>query len=447
MRGSAGRVLAVMLLGGLAAGVQAAHAEDAAGPECAEGRSVAAGLCLTAEGTLDTFGVVAGGVHRGVAAIGRASLGLDADLDALAGLEGWTARVTFFGIYGRQPTPTLVGGLAAVSSIEALSTFRLSEFWAQRAWEGIGSIRFGRLAADTEFAVADTAALLVSGTFGWPLGLSSALPFGGPAYPLSALGLRVAGGDPDNGTGLRLGVFAGRPSGLSAADTEAQRADRYGFGFSLGGGAFAMLEGVVGASRPDGAPAEVPRPWVLKAGGWFHTATFESQRFDTDGLSLANPDSTGVPRNLRRNYGGYGIGEATLWREGESSLGVFGRAFWAPGDRNLVIWQGDAGLAWRGPFGRAADTLSVGVSTARIGGAARGLDRDRIAFGADRPVRDYETLAEVNYDLGLVPGHLSVRPVAQWVIHPAAREPDDRYSATRRLPNAVLLGLRLVAAL
>ena len=48
----------------------------------------------------------------------------------------------------------------------------------------------------------------------------------------------------------------------------------------------------------------------------------------------------------------------------------------APGDRNLVDFYVDGGLAYTGPFGRKDDKVGIAVGYTRIGIAARGLDAD-----------------------------------------------------------------------
>ncbi|MBP0466314.1 carbohydrate porin [Roseomonas sp. PWR1] len=411
-------------------------------PACESGTALAPGLCLAGTLTGDAMANVSGGIRRGAAAVGQLRLDLTADLGTLAGLDGWRMAASAFAIYGRQPTATRVGSLAPVSNIEALSTVRLFEFWAERSLGEWGSLRFGQLAADAEFAAASGAANLVNGTFGWPVALAGALPSGGPAYPLATPGIRLALGDPEGATGLRLGVFSGDPGGAYGEGTDPQRHNRYGTLFSTRGGAFYLAEAVTGGEAPEGEDA--PRPWVLKLGGWYHTGGFDSVRFDDAGLSLADPASSGTPRRFGNNYGGYAVAEATLWRGEEGWVSVFGRAFAQPGDRNAVDLQLDGGLAWRGPFGRGGDTLSLGVSWARIGARSRDFDRDLIAFGTTRPVRSHETVVELNYDAVVIEDRLSLRPLAQLLFNPAAGEPDERRDRTRALPDAVVLGMRAV---
>jgi porin len=410
---------------------------------CESGQPLTAGLCLAAALTADALAVASGGIRQGAAAIAQARLGLAADLEKLAGLSGWTATLSGVGVFGRQPTPTLTGSLAPVSNIEALPTIRLYEAWLQRGIEGWGSIRVGQMGADSEFAVASAAGNLINGTFGWPVALAATLPAGGPAYPLTALGARLAVLDPEGGTGARLGLFAGNPGGRYGAETNPQAHNRYGTTFSTSGGAFMLAEAVTGAAAPEGSDS--PRPWVLKLGGWFHNGGVDSVRFDDTGLPLADPLSSGVARRYRNNFGGYAIAEATLWRAEGTSVALFARGFAQPNDRNLAGAQLDGGLAWRGPFGRAGDTLSLGVSYARIGKASREADRDRQMFGEALAVRDHETVIELNYDVVVLANRLAIRPVAQFLVNPGGRVADDRRGGTAPIPDALVLGARLVA--
>jgi porin len=409
---------------------------------CTEGITLAPGLCLSTEATLDTVATLRGGVRSGVAAIGQVWSDLDVDFERLAGIDGWRGRLSVIGIYGRQPTATLTGGLVPTSNIEGLSSLRLFEVWLERSLGDWGSLRFGQLAADMEFATLEGGRTLVTGTFGWPVALASTLPAGGPAYPLATPGIRIALGEPDTRHGLRLGLYSGDPGGRYGIDTDPQRHDRTGTTFSLSGGAFMIAEGVIGAAPPE---PDAPRPWVAKLGAWYHNASFDSPRRDNTGLPLADPASSGVPRRYGNNHGAYAVAEAVLWRAETQNIAVFARGFAQPQDRNIIAWQVDGGVAWRGPLGRANDTAVLGVSRAQAGASARGHDRDLGAFGSPTPTRRYETMIELNYDAAILPDRLYLRPLVQLLVNPAARQPDERRSSTEPLPNATLVGLRVVA--
>ena len=431
---------ALLLAAPAAARAQTADSVPAA-TACEEGRDLGSGVCVNAGLLVDGFANLRGGVRRGAVALGQLTAATTVDLgEALSpALDGWRFGASVVGIYGRQPTANLVGSLAAVSNAEALSAPRLSALWLERGWEDVLSLRAGQLAVDTEFTVAEAAENLVNGTFGWPVGLATSLPSGGVAYPFAAPGARLALGAPDKGTGLRMGVFSGDPAGRPGEGTDPQRHNRFGTTFSFSGGTFLIVEAVTGGTAEDG-----PRPWTAKLGAWtLRRGGFDSQRLDSAGLSLADPDA-GPPRRFANNQGVYGVGEATLWREGQRNLALFARAFAQPGDRNLVSLQTDAGLAWRGAFGRDDETLSLGASLARIGRDARRLDQDAAAFSDARPERDHELVLEANYDVALAGGGLHLRPGLQWLLHPAARTIDDREPG-RPLKNAVVAGLRLQA--
>lgn len=174
-------------------------------------------------------------------------------------------------------------------------------------------------------------------------------------------------------------------------------------------------------------------------------AGFGSPRTDDTGLPLADPASSGIPRHYGNNRGAYAVAEAVLWRAERQRLAVFARGFAQPQDRNTIAWQVDGGVVWRGPFGRADDTAVLGVSRAQVGASARGYDRDRDAFGNPTPTRSHETMIELNHDAAIMPDRLFVRPLVQVLLNPAARQPDARRSATEPLPNAAILGLRIVA--
>ena len=53
--------------------------------------------------------------------------------------------------------------------------------------------KIGQQSLDQEFIVSQNALLFVNTMFGWPMVPSADLPGGGPAYPLSALGVRLRG--------------------------------------------------------------------------------------------------------------------------------------------------------------------------------------------------------------------------------------------------------------
>jgi porin len=112
----------------------------------------------------------------------------------------------------------------------------------------------------------------------------------------------------------------------------------------------------------------------------------------------------------------------------------------APGDRNLIDFYFDTGLAYKGAFGRSDDTVGVGFAYARIGGAARSLDRDTAATTPGYPKRSSEMLLEVSYQYQAAPWW-QLQPTFQYVVNPGGGIPNPNIFG-RRIGNAAVLGLR-----
>jgi len=127
-----------------------------------------------------------------------------------------------------------------------------------------------------------------------------------------------------------------------------------------------------------------------------------------------------MPRLLGNDYSVYAIVDQPLFATDAGGLAGFVRAMGAPGDRNLVSFYFDAGLAYKGPFGRKGDTVGIGFGYAQIGTAARLLDRDTATFtGTAFPVRSRETVLEITYQYAVdaLPW-LQLQPDFQYITAP-----------------------------
>src|SRR5262249_39597778 len=150
---------------------------------------------------------VAGGIDLGSVYIGRLEGVVDVDLGKLMGWHGLKLHANGFQIHGDGLSREHIGNLLTVSYIEALATTRLSELWLeQRILGDLLTLRFGQLAADTEFNISTYAGQFINSTFGWPAIMALNLPSGGPAYPFATPGVRIKY-DPGKNVSLLLGVF------------------------------------------------------------------------------------------------------------------------------------------------------------------------------------------------------------------------------------------------
>ena len=381
---------------------------------------------------------VQGGIQRGAVYDSLLQPQVDLDLQKLAGWQGTTARIALQGVTGPSLSTGYTGNLLNTSSIGGRPAFRLYDAWLQQTmFRNALSIRAGLMNADAEFFVSQTGSMFVNSTFGWPGILGVDLPGGGPAYPLSAPGVRVKL-QPATGLALLAAVFSGDPTGHDGSNA-ASVMQPDGTLISFNGGVLAMTEADWSLNQGKDAAG---LPVTFKFGGWYHSsAHFQDQRVDDDGVSLADPASNGLPRNHTGDWGFYGIVDTMLYRAPNGNgLSAFARVAATPAGMNVIAFYADGGLAYKGLLpGRQDDTLGVAVAFARIGSQARALDLDGRRFGdMSMPVRDQEIVLELSYQAQVTPWW-TLQPDMQFIFNPGGHVANADGSVRQ---NALLLGLR-----
>lgn len=398
------------------------------------------GITLTLDYASEMIVNLRGGLERQTTYEGRLEASADFDFDKLTHWRGGSAHVTVYQIHdvNQRNAADSVGSLGDPSNIDALPTTRLFTAWVQQEFPNKNLFRIGQLSADEDFSVMKSAGNLLNGAFGWPVLNGADMTSGGPAYPLATPGaLAVFYLQPD--VVLRAGVFSGNPAGNDCQD-DPQVCNRHGTTFSTSGGVLLMGELGYEINQEDGAGGPAI---ALKIGGWYHTGTFADQRFGRDGVgnvvSLANP-SVVEPLTHRGDWALYGLVDNTFFTSSQMSVSAFLRGQVAPSDRNRVSWGVDAGIAIEGLFeNRKDDTLTMAVSHSRISARAAGLDRDTSAGSAGYPIRDAETVFELNYFVAVSPWW-SIQPDIQYVVHPGGNVPDK--TGKQAVNDAFLVGVR-----
>jgi porin len=80
-------------------------------------------------------------------------------------------------------------------------------------------------------------------------------------------------------------------------------------------------------------------------------------------LSLANPDSTGIPKFHWHNYSLYAVVDQTVWQAGghdPRAVAVFVRPMFGPNDQNLINFSINGGTTVKAPLpGRSNDTFGI----------------------------------------------------------------------------------------
>jgi porin len=406
------------------------------------------GVTFALTETSELLGNLRGGLARGVAYDGLTTATLQLDTEKAFGLRGGQFNVSALQIHGRNLSTDKLGTLNTASGIEADASTRLWELWYQQSFLNKRvDVKIGQQSIDQEFISSTYSALFINTMFGWPALPSYDMPSGGPAYPLSALGVRVRGQITPSLTAL-AGVFDGDPLGNNPNN-------RSGTNFNLHNGTLFIGELQYAINQPAdsdaaAAPGAAPGatrgglPGTYKIGLWYNNGPFADPRYDNNGVSLASPASSGVAANHRGDYSFYAVADQTIWRPnpGEArSLGIFARVMGAPGDRNLVSLAANLGVVLKAPFaGRDNDSAGLALTYIKIGSHTRGIDQDNLAFsGGPYGVRTSETALEATYQYQIAPWWM-LQADAQYTFNAGAgQNPND---PTKPLRNTFVVGVR-----
>ncbi|AUH52040.1 carbohydrate porin [Chromobacterium sp. ATCC 53434] len=397
---------------------------------------------------------VSGGIQYGGAYQGLSTLTLGLDTQRAGWWDGGSFNVSVLDIHGKPFSADHVGSIQSASGIEADRTTRLWEAWFQQQLNGERlDLKIGQQSLDQEFMASQYGGAFIGTMFGWPAVPSADLPAGGPAYPLSGLGVRLRGKIGDSIT-LLGGVFAGDPTRDATQNPDSQQLNKHGTTFSTHGGTLFIGELQYGRNLPSNGALESPRPLngigglpgTYKLGFWYLNHKTADTRWDANGQPMA---ITGADPMLHNgNYSVYAVADQTVWRPAEDSsrtLNVFTRLMGAPGDRNLVSFSANAGVTLTAPFaGRDNDTVGLAFGYVKVGNHAAGNDIDTgVANGNPLyPVRGNETQVEATYIYQLTPWWQWQADV-QYVrnVGAGAVSPNDP-SQTQRIPNNWVVGLK-----
>ncbi|HEY3909852.1 MAG TPA: carbohydrate porin [Stellaceae bacterium] len=398
-----------------------------------------AGVSIGLQQQSELWGNAMGGLSRGGAADGLLTASLAIDLDKAVGWKGGSLFANGFQIEGVGPTPLRVGALQLVSSIEATESTKLFDLWfEQQLFGGKFSLRFGQEGVDDELGLSQYGALFINSSFGIPPVASLNQPSGGPAYPLATPFVR-ARYRPSGEITLIGAVYNGDPAPPGAGDPQLR--DRHGTAFRLNDHTLSLAE----LWYSPKLLSSLGMPATYKIGAWVATGSFADRLRDTEGLSLANPASTGLPLQHATDHAFYAIIDQTLWKTpdtGAQEVDIFWEGMLAPSDRNLSNLFLDGGVSWKGPIaGRADDVAGLAFTFAGIGANARDFSKDVVFYsGAGAPYDRGETVLEATYRATLAPW-LDVQPDIQYVFNPGAAIPTAQ--SPRPLKNDLIFGVRV----
>jgi porin len=389
------------------------------------------GMSLSILETSEVLGNISGGVNQGFNYDGLTQMILQLDTQRAFNWYGGTFNVSGLQIHGRNLSADNLYTLQTASGIEADNATRLWELWYQQKFleEDRLDVKIGQQSLDQEFMVSQNALLFVNTMFGWPMLPSADMPGGGPAYPLSALGIRARIRPIDSLTFL-AGVFNGSPVSNNSGDPQKQNSS--GTSFPLNGGALAIAElqyaypslgSMVSADQSQSLSG------VYKLGFWYDTENFPDQEFATE--------------THQGNYAVYAVMDQMIWNDpndpdGDRAINFFVRAMGTPlEDRNLIDFSLNAGFTFHEPIPhRGDDTFGVGMGYAQVSDSVADLDQVN-----GLPVQSGETFVEVTYQYQLTPW-CQLQPDFQYVFNPGGGVPNPN-SPGQEVKDEAVIGLRM----
>lgn len=406
------------------------------------------GVTLSLQEQSEILGNLSGGRRQGFDYDGLTTGTLQLDTQPAFGWAGGLFNVSGLQIHGRNLSTDNLRTLQFASGIEADRATRLWELWyQQKLFDDKADVKIGQQSLDQEFMVSQNSNYFINAAMGWPILPTENMPGGGPAYPLSALGVRGRVHLTDSLTILG-GIFNGSPVANNTGDPQMRNPS--GTSFPLNGGvlAIAELQYAVGSPDPSAKGADTNSlPGTYKVGFWYDSEKFDDLRFDNSGLPLASPASTGVAARHGGDYGFYGVVDQMLYRFQDDSghnLNVFVRPMFTPlDDRNLISYAVDGGVTLHEPFaGRSDDVAGLGFGYARVSAAASGFDQDKAFFnpGVYTPVRHSETFIEATYQYQATPWW-QIQPDFQYVFNPGAGVLNPNVP-TQKVRNEAVVGVR-----
>jgi porin len=345
----------------------------------------------------EIFSNLSGGNKTGTSVFGVLELGVDFDMDMLAGWQGTSFHISGLWAGGEDPSVN-VGDFNTLSNIAAPDSVFFYEAWLQKYFlDEKVRIKLGQMAVDSDFMGSEYGGVFINSAFGMLPTFSGNTAVS--TYPLGGLGALIQYALTD-ATYFQLGVY----------DGDAGADDEHGVDYDFGsdeGTAIVYEIGTSGLTRGglNGA---------YKLGGLYHTGEFTDLRDES---------------TEHDNYNFYVVVDQPLLNktDGDPKLAAFLRASYSPQEeRNTVNFYIETGINLFSPFtGREADIFGVGIFHTDFS-----TDTVKDLQLTEPHVNDSEQVLEIFYQAVVTPW-LVVKPEFQFIFDPMLGEDDAIIFGTR----------------
>lgn len=379
----------------------------------------------------DLQGNPVGGLQQGAANAGAGTLGLDADLQKLAGIDGGRLHLLFTWQFGQTLQSDIGNFIKSQDWFLPGHKFQLAELGYEQSFFGDRlNVLGGRVSAATLFARPTFGCDFISGSQ-----CPNALPvFTGnfSGYPYATWGGRVRVNVTPK-TYFQTGGFA--------VDSTRRFAGGFQLGLNTTTGTVVPFEAGYETSFDDDA---YPRHYKL--GGWYNDSPDIDPLLNNRGVSRALAGGAPLTKSFGRG-GGYSLFDQVIYRPDGSrrNLAVFG-SLAAPFDqREILSAQNTVGLYDTGPLAaRPYDTTGFMITQVLFTHGETEFMNQTLAHNGSKDRIDRDELNfEVNYGYQVTPGFV-LTPNAEYILHPDITQRLDANSAPK---NALVLGVRLTLSL
>jgi porin len=353
---------------------------------------------------------VAGGRKQGTFYEGYTSVGVDLDMNRIAGIKGGIVHFLISDVSGQSwnnYTESYFGNDRAFSYGPA---FRLNEFsYEQELFDNRVRILAGRVNLSLDFDTSPIYCLFVTTICSAPTGFT--FDKSATSYLTSTWGAAVTL-KPSKPTYVKFGVFEDQPD-LAYSNQNAWPGNNWDMQ-SAQGATIPVQIGYQTDAKSD------PYPRAYDIGGFYDTSAYTDPLLNTAGQ--ARVLAGGKAQEDIGRSGVYLQAQQMVYRPDANSdrgLTLFAAANLTTSGETAIANDVVLGLSDKGMFAiRPNDILGIAATFVSIDHrVTERINDEIIAQGGTGHVSNQESMLEVNYAIGLAPG-ISLTPFVQYVAHP-----------------------------
>ncbi len=372
-----------------------------------------------------------GGIRQGSAWAGQIFLGIDGDLERLAGIAGGSFHVAVTNRHGRNLAGDFIGNNTSVQEIfGGGQTTRLTLLsYQQKLFDNRLDIEFGRLVANINFLNSPIYCnFQTNSACGNPTFVFKTSNF--TFWPVSSWGAHAKAWLTDK-VFIHGGVYEVNPLHQQPGDN--------GLDFSTKGATGAVLPFELGYSTTF---ANDPLPRNYGIGGWYDASDYADPVRDVTGRAAV---LTGLgPQTRFGRSGVYARFDQMVWRPdptGIQGLTLFGVAMTGTSGRLIEDYFLEIGALQTGTFaGRPYDTVGFVINTQKFSPLAlSNIALAQASLGLSRTLPTQQVMMELNYGIQVTPA-IRLTPNLQYIINPDQTRFPFR---PRNIPDAFVVGAKL----